>query len=250
LNDCSLAKAGYCTWIAPIGFDACPYGRPRKETGFTKRARKFSSWISEKKKQHEGVPRLEIPPHKLAFIGDYVYLPYTFIAMNKSVPFLGHDAFIISGCRFLPHSAWTIENVLSIINFRPQAMMGGTIKQYQREVVPKFIEHVRECDSNMWEKLIKEKPELDKEPNYVGRKALLRTLPGGISFTPTKTTDKYPVTWQWDGDNLTTNSLHAYNSTWGDMKLKSVAIDGIPEDDATIVVESNEWVTKDTQFVD
>lgn len=247
LEKCPLRESGTCTWIPPIGYDACPYGKVSCSTGYTKRAGKFSSWIREKEKEYEGIPSLKYPHKRLAFIGDYVYLPYAHIDLNESVPFIRHSHYFVSGCRFIHKNAWNIKNILSIIDFRPRAMMGGEIRQYQEKEIPKFLSHVRESDVDMWNQIIKERPELDKEPNYVGRKALLKTVKPGIKWTTDKS---YPVKWWWNGEKVITIGLNAYNSTWGDVKLKSMDLKAIPADDATIIIKDNSWVTENTEFVD
>jgi len=248
LDNCPLREKGQCTFSPVLGWDKCPYGRVDHETGPTKRANSFRSWIQERKDQYPDVSRLSSPTQKIAFIGEYVYLPYSHMSMNENVSFLAKSHAFSNGCAFLPIEDWTLVAVLSIIDFRPQALLGGEIKAYQKEQVPKFLEHLREEDPEMWQKVIAERPELDKEPNYVGRKALLRTLHAPIVWKTKH--DKYNVMWKWDGKRVYTSSYDTYNSTWGEIKLASVALEGIPEEDAEIVVQDNSWVNKDTEFVD
>ena len=127
-------------------------------------------------------------------------------------------------------------------------MMGGEITSYQKEAVPKFLVHLREVDPEMWAQLIAVRPELDKQASHVGRSALLSTLKPGIEWT--ENADKYPVKWQWDGTTLKTTSMNSYSSTWGKVKVESVVIHATPKADATVVVQSDEWVVAETVFVD
>lgn len=240
LQSCPLLDATTCVQVHVFG-QACPYGSRRGEEGFTKRAGSLSGWISDRRKQYEGVPHCASPAHKMAFVGDYVYLPYSHVdMMNKLVPTLKY------GC-FLPRPDWTLDTACKLIDFRPQAWTGGEIVSYRQEVVPKFLLHLRETDAAMWEALIAERPVLDTEPNHVGRKAILKTLNSPIEWSTDKT---YPVRWRWDGERIRTSSKNAYNSTWGGLKLDEVVVEGVPSEDATVVIQKNTWVNDTTVFVD
>lgn len=245
LAQCPLLDAGQCVFRMVFG-PPCPYGNLTQETGPTKRARKFHHWVSERRDKQRSVGTLNAPPNRLAFIGDYVFLPYAHMTMCKSVPFLEHSSFL-SGNPFLPRESWTLAAVEALIDFRPQAMMGGEITSYQREQVPLFVQHIRELDPEMWRQLAASRPHLDTAPNFVGRKALLRTLNAPIDI-PAKNA-KYPVHWRWDGKRLLTTDTSAYDKTWGGIALESFELCGVPED-ASVVVADNSWVNESTVFVD
>lgn len=245
---CPLRDVGTCMLKPQIGWSKCPYGKVNVEHGFTRKARNYYTWIRERKEKYANVPCLKSPVKKLAFIGDYVYLPYAHMAMCERVPFLQHAFIMSSGTPLIKKEDWNIQTVLTLINYIPQALFGGTITSYQKEEVPLFLSHLREEDKEMWEQLIKEKPELDTTPDYVGRKALLKTVNYPITWMP-KTNPKYPVEWTWDGEYLTTSSKHAYNSTWGNVPLESFELKAKPQDDATIEIQNNDWVNENTVFV-
>jgi len=248
LDKCPLRDAETCTWGPVLGYDKCPYGKVSKQFGPTKRAKSFRAWINEQKALYPGIGKLGSPANKLAFIGEYVYMPYAHMDMNKEIPFLVHSHVFQSGCAFVPSSAWTLTTVLSLLDFKPMAMMGGQITQYQKESVPRFLAHLREADKEMWQALIKERPTLDVPPDHVGRKALLSTLNNPIEW---ETGHKdYNVRWRWDGSVLCTKGLHAYNSTWGGIKLESLELRGVPVSTVHIKVQDNSWVNSETQFAD
>lgn len=246
-EDCPLLKAGTCASRRIFG--SCPYGEVRHQRGPTGRSNKIWDWIQEKRKEFADVGTdVSAPENKLAFIGGYVWLPYPHADMCKDVPFLRHSCAFVSGIDFIKCENWTLENVLTLIDFRPQALMGGEITDYQRKSVPLLIQHIRECDPEMWQQLIAVRPQYDVAPNYVGRKALVKTLKAGIAIPPKD--DRYPVPWTWDGTKLTTNSKHAYGDTWGGMKCGDVELSLTPDEKTVTVVRSNEWVTPETVFVD
>lgn len=246
-DSCPLLAVGQCIETKPLG-GGCPYGRYRIEEGPTGRSSKMWEWIRDRRAQHKDAVWPDTPPAKLAFIGGHVYLPYPHMDMCREVPFLRHSSLFVSGIDFILREAWTIDTVLTLIQFRPQALMGGEIHSYQQESVPKFIEHIRETDPAMWSELIAAMPQLNKAANHVGRKALLKTLAFPIDIPPKDS--RYPVAWHWDGKVLSTKSVNAYSDTWGGQKPESISLQLTPRDDATVVVANNSWVTQGTVFVD
>lgn len=244
-ESCPLLSQKQCVMLRILG-DNCPYGTRRTESGPTRRAAKFHSWISERRKR--SVSKVtNPPPQKLTFIGDYVFLPYSHANMCTAVPFGKHSTGFNSGSDFMKREYWTLANLLKLIDFRPQALFGGEISSYQKESVPLLIQHVREVDGEMWSQLIAARPQYDVAPNYVGRKALVRTLAYPITI-PAKDS-RYPVSWAWDGQKLTTTSVNAYSDTWGGVKPESLIMELAPDERAEVVVKDNSWVTSETVFV-
>ncbi len=236
-ESCPLLKKKQCQCLTLFGKN-CPYGKIKWERGFTKRARNFHSWVRETKEKYKDVPWLSAPTKKMEFIGDYVYLPYAHIENCKIFE---------SKSQFLPKEKWTVENVIFLMHFVPQALFGGSIPSYQEKEVPMFLTHLREQDPEMWTQLIERMPHLNKEANHVGRKAYLKTLNAPIEWTEPS---NYPVTWRWDGETLRTSSMDAYYHSWGKIDLESMELIGKPKERAVVVVQSNDWVNESTEFLD
>lgn len=246
-DSCPLLEAGQCVEMNVFG-RGCPYGKSSRQVGPTRRSSKFYDWIASHNEAAKGIQWLKVPTRKMAFIGEYVYLPYSHMNACEAVPFLAHGGAFLNGSDFLSRSAWTLDAVRKLVSFRPQAMMGGEIVSYQREEVPRFIQHLREVDPPMWKMLAEVMPSIDVTPNYVGRMALIRTLVPPFEV-PAKD-DRYPVRWHWDGSVLATIDKSVYSSTWGGVQAKSLRLEVVPADDATIKVADNSWVDAGTQFVD
>lgn len=249
LEQCPLRDAGTCAVRGGIFCGKCPYGWMRTVTGPTRRAASFGTFIRGARERFKGVPFLKAPPNRLAFVGDYAYLPYTHMSMCMDVPFLAHGGAFRTDIPFIHKDDWTIENVLKLVRFRPEALLGGEITDYQRKMVPLFVQHIRELDPPMFAKLAEEIPSYDVAPNYVGRSAYLNTLRHGISINANVHKD-YPVCWHWDGEKLTTKSQHVYSSTWGGKMTGDVTTVVVPDDTCVAKIESNDWVTPETKFVD
>lgn len=246
-DSCPLRAKRQCIQIS-LFRTHCPYGEFRTETGPTQRAASYYGWVKDREKLAKQLGWMTFATNKLAFIGDFVYVPYSHADMRRDVPFTRHSAVFVSGTPFLKREDWTIENVLKLIDFHPQAMMGGEILSYQREEVPKLLTHLREVDPAMWEQLIARRPEFDTEPNHVGRKALLRTLAYPITIPPYD--KRYPVAWHWDGEFATTTDRNGYEKTWGRIDPEAVEVKVKPAKNAEVVVADSSWVTNETIFVD
>jgi hypothetical protein len=247
---CPLLKMGQCIHNLIWG-PRCPHGYTSLDEGPTKRARGCSSWVAKRREEFKDVldKASGTPSDKMVEIGEYIYLPYAHADLNKDVPFLRHNLYLMSGQPFVKKELFTIDVVLSIISFRPHAMMGGEITDYRLKIIPKFIVDLQEVFPRLYDQLIDKKPELAiKEKNYVGRKALLITvLPGEVKMGEDS--------WTWDGKHLeTTNSKKLLFSNIEDRNgrgaMESISIKVVPTKDAVTKIHNNAQVSKETQFVD
>lgn len=261
-DECELLKRGECTWRSSFGWHACPYGMYRKFEGFTPKARAYNTWINEQKKKYEGVPYIKEHTDVLAFIGDYVFLPYAHMDMAEVGFIQKNTGFLGKGCAFLKKELFTPEVILKLINFHPQAMMGGEISSYQQESIPKFVKHLQEkCPE-----LLKETEKLEikrfldfehkneenkffrsrireilEKYSYKGRKAILQSLTPNVG----KFTDIHKGEWIWDGEYLT--SLNAHASFMLVDKFDEIRVK--PKLRATVVITEEGQVNEKTEFL-
>lgn len=247
---CEAFAAGKCAEVGMIfGGRQCPHSSFKSETGFTKRARKFREWISDKKEAHKDtLYALKAGPKRIFMVdGGYVMNAYSHINMNPNVPWKSKSNLFMSGMAFLKTEDVTAEALKSIVEYRPQAMIGGEITSYQLEVVPKFIKDLMVHFPELFELLCSVKPELKEryvEVSAIGRKALLSTVrPGPITFGK----DDYNV-WDWDGEHLT--SSHTRNLWFEKFASDEVLIRCKPKSNVEIVIEREDQVDSNTQFTD
>lgn len=206
-DECDLHKRGECSFLATMGCQRCPYGTKNKEYGYTKRAQRFSSWISDRKEMYKDVPSLSSYSQCVARVGDYFFLPYSYITMNETIPFVQTGGIFSAGNGFILAEHFTVDNIINMCEYKPQAMMGGEIKTYQKEVVPKFIKHLSEKYPGIFKKLAGKYPrasEIAAESN-VGREAYLDTLKPGIGTF----IDIHGGEWEWSGRILKSYNSHA-----------------------------------------
>ena len=244
-ENCDLFKRGQCSLRAAFGSSRCSYGKYSREVGFTKRARKFYDWMRTKEKEYEGVPHLDSHSEKLAFVGDYVFLPYAHMTMCKDAHFEANANLGSNGIAFMPKEDFTIENIMTLINFRPQAFFGGTIQDYQNKVIPKFVWHLKEVVPEMFDELkeLSERVrEIEAKYTSVGRKAMLRTVVPNVGVF----TDIHGGNWVWDGKWLTSTNSHAsfmLVSDFSEIKVK-------PNGDHKVKITDNAQVDENTVLLD
>ena len=245
-EQCGLYARGECELTAIFSCGGCPYGRKGHAIGLTKRARGCTDWENVQMEQHaDHVNKLRLPGNVLAVVGDYVYLPYAHMNMNKHVDFLSHSNLFATGSRFVPRHSFTIATIRDICEFRPQALMGGEIRTYQAEHVPQFIIHLSERMPDMYAKLCEEYPRAAKiveNHSNVGRRAILETLTPNIGTFA----DCHKATWTWDGTYLT--SVDSRSSFLPVKKFSEVRVR--PASGEQMIVSDDGQVNDQTVFCD
>lgn len=144
---------------------------------------------------------------------------------------------------------FTVELIRDICSFRPQAIMGGEIRSYQKEVVPRFIAHLKEVLPGKYEEFIKAYPEFDKEIDHVGRKALLKTINPSYVHYKSRNYPNLNSDWYWDGEQL--KYVSGYVSSFSVAKNYDIGeISLVPTDKTVVKIEDNKQVNSDTVFLD
>jgi len=176
-------------------------------------------------------------------VGEQVALPYSFMDMNERLPFAQHSYAFVTGKPFLKSEDFTEDAIHSICIFRPMAMMGGEITDYQKKSVPKFVYDLKTSYPEIYSKAVAKYQyiaEIAAAYSFIGRKALIKTMPPGML------TIERHGTWEWDGERLISN----------DYKGSFFPFDGeittfvTPSDKAVFVITDNSQVSETTEFVD
>lgn len=249
-DSCPLLKTGKCI-LAETAFRRCIYGKRGGLNGPTKRANGCKTWVSEQKEKYADVLcKLKAAPSKMAVIGEYVYLPHSFMAMNQKVAFVQHDKFMQSGIPFVCLNNFTVETVRAIIEFKPRAMDGGEIRDYQKEQVPRFAMHLKEVMPDLYAEAVAQIPRLAKivaSSTMVGRKALIHSLKPGTVVTKYHDNPKIPTEhWTWDGEWLTsTDTVSVFWIT----KFTESAVKIKPAPGEAVAITDDSQVDSDTQYL-
>ncbi|MEK2647368.1 hypothetical protein [Bdellovibrio sp. BCCA] len=215
----------------------CPYGREKKEYGYTSRSKDFYSWINKKEEiSAKFKESLKGARPRMVIVGDWVYMPYSlFNAFSNTVEFIHRDEFIHK-------DNFTAKNLLFLLKRRPEALFGGEIASYQKEEVPKIVTHLKEVFPDIYGEVIKLDPDLARHipKSNIGRKALLKTLKPNVGHYVKK---DYPEKWFWDGEYLSSNEDKIlFPICRGDEYIIKIK----PRDDASVVVTDDDQVIPGT----
>lgn len=249
-ENCQLFERGECALHTSFGARSCPYGRPSYEGGPTKRAKKYRTWISDRKERHKDQFR-KLGSYKdmIAVVGDYIFLPYAHMNMNKNVPFLAHGGVFANGSHMIPAKDFTPDMIANILSYSPQAMIGGTITSYQKEVIPKFVKHLQENMPDMFSDVAAIYPSIKEiltSYSYVGRKAYLHSLRSGVTLLKYHDTSNLKTqNWIWDGTYLSSIDT---GLSFAIVEYSEISIRIKPKDGVTVEITSDDQVDNNTKF--
>lgn len=248
-KNCTYYNSGQCFNVTSPFSSRCKYGKVVVAHGYTSRAKKYYDFDSTYRK-HEKYHQLEHPPTKIGIIDNEVVFPYSFIrVIEKEGKYIVDNPSFGNNIAFIPLDLFTEDLINNICNFRPQAIMGGEIKDYQNKTVPLFLAHLKEVIPQKYDEYIKKYKSSAKTINYIGRKALLKTIsPSLVSYK----SDRYPEfneDWYWDGELLTHTKgyVHSPNIT---KNYEIVSFQLRPTDKSSIIISDNLQINDNTVFLD
>ena len=233
-ENCQYHSRGECVCRYSLFGTPCPYGKLKIEQGFTRRARKYNEWCRDKEEKYNGVPYLK-SPKMLGIVGEFVFLPYSFIDMAKNYEWT------IKG--FIRKEEFTADRVIEFVHFQPQALMGGEIRDYQKKVPPELLKHLSEQMPKLFKEVIAKDAKCREryaEFSNIGRKAILQTLTPNVG----QFKDIHGGLWKWDG-----KQLHSENSkmSFGLTKFSKASITPLENQEVEITDESQ--INENTVFV-
>ena len=196
-------------------------------------------------KAHECYAKLQYPNNTyITKIGDKAFLtvPYIYTKMldngqlQVSNPTFGTDKILIAADQL------TTENIKRIVSFRPQAMMGGTILDYQAKVVPMFVRQLSMLFPEKMDAFMASNPDYEiKPPDWRGRRAKLATCNREALYNDTNGN-----VFSFDGDYIVCSN---YRSAFIPFEAKNAEIRMLVSDCMEVKITDNNQVTDDTIFV-
>lgn len=250
-KSCSFYKNGTCLKVRSFGSGGCKFGSVNTVRGYTSRAKKYSEF-KRKWREHEQYSKLSYPPQKLGVIDDVVVFPYPFIRITKNENekyVVGEFALFSNSNSYIELEKFNSDLIYRICSYRPQALMGGEITSYQKEKVPLFLSHLEEVMPDKYETFIKAYPQFSTRIDYVGRKALLKTIKPSFVHYKASTTSSLDSEWYWDGEFLSYKSGYVSSvSIIDDYEIETFKLK--PSDKTVVKITSNDQVNKETVFID
>ncbi len=162
--DCPLRKRNQCINAAFLG--RCVYGKVTRTDGWTPRAKKYNLFLKEWRQKEKENPISQPKESRVTFIGDYVWLPYSFMnnvdGLRQGIIFKAYSGFMGTGINFMLQEHFTPETIVKLVEFRPQAVFGGTITSYFDEIVPRFLADLWDVAPALYDDALALKPEIEE----------------------------------------------------------------------------------------
>lgn len=243
---CELYAKGNCVQLE----NCCTHGSKSTIVGYSRKASKFSSWIYEFKDKHKDAcnagSRLK-QPEKMEYFMDLVYIPISYLGLNENVDFVDGKGYFANSYPIVKRSDFNEEFISKqIIRFRPKALMGGVIWDYQEKEVPKFLRWLKRLDPALFDKVKALNPDHSAftKLSDVGKKAVLQTLNPNIgTFISIK-----GEPWTWDGEYLYSSNAYFYSSILETKEIQECRLK--PTDGAIVKVTDDNQVNDNTIFID
>jgi hypothetical protein len=187
-ENCGAYKNSQCIVNSLFGY--CPYAKVQWKWTKTKRCKCYKGEYAKLKEECENAQYKKLKNdciNYLCGVGEYIYIPYANADMCALVPFMSHSQLFTGGRPFIKKEYFTAKTIVELAKFRPRALFGEEITQYQTKEVPKFLYHL----SIFYPELYQEAAKLDntiinKTFKSVELKELTCTLdkivPGEIRF--------------------------------------------------------------------
>lgn len=238
---CELYAKSQC--IAMSSY--CPYSKKEVKTGFSKRAKEYYSWINKFKEEYKDVIGVKLSrPEKMQYFMDLVYIPMAFLGLNEHIEFVCGKGYFSSDTPIIKRSDFNAELIKEeILRFRPTAMMGGYIIEYQEKEIPKFIKWLKDIDKGLFEEVKGLIPDYFTSISNVGRKAILQTLNPNIGTFK----DIHGGIWTWDGEYLYSNNSHGSFMIVETKNIEECRLK--PKGDVAVVVSDELQVNDNTEFI-
>ena len=237
-KNCELYKRGKCALWHGVFHVGCEYGNLYKETGYTTRAKKSYQWINTRRERVKGISQLA-SPKKIATVGNKVFLPYQF----WKIAVFGHYSDKQKSHYWIDKSDFNIEFVLKLIKSVPRDLWDNSIiTKYQKEVVPRFISHLKELLPDTYDECYKASESFREKADsitFIGRTAKVITLVKGSVI---KVASNY---YKWDGEKLISERDECHL-----IEFKGYKTIIIPNDKSVIKITNDNQADEGTEFID
>lgn len=241
-ENCEAYQNGKCIMFYQLFSNgSCPYGKRKREVGYTKRSIKCGNLELEAKKKYPD--KFYVLKEQIGFakIGDYIYMPISHI-FNVKNPFMSKDGnfWYANNEKLISIEYYTPQIIKQLCLYKPYPWFGySEIKQYQEKVLPEFLQKLKRYDGDMYNKLLEIYPEAESKADsfsYIGKHALLSSLSKGkvkVGIHPC----------EWDGHKikfLDNPVLFSFKGTYY----------SIPDPEASVTICEYETVNENTILID
>lgn len=158
----------------------CKIGNKEVIKGYTSRANKYWDFKQTYTKD-EYYNKLKEPNAKIGIVDNIIILNLELIKINENMK-VEEDVGLGKGrLVYLPLEKFNNQIIKEICDIRPRTIFGNVpIEMYYEKIIPRFLYELKTNFNDVYTRFIKEYPEYDKEPNFVGREAYIYTLNDNI----------------------------------------------------------------------
>lgn len=198
-NKCSLYKEGKCLKVSSSSDNIdCKYGELKSIKGYTSKAKKYYDFL-EKYTEDTLYKKLRYPSDcRVALIDNYVLLNLWLTRVNnidgeyvvKEAPLYGMGSWI-------EKDKLTCDLLYKICNYGAKYHYEKAIREYREKHIPHMLLELKKLMPELYKEFIGRYPEFYNEPDYVGRKAFIKTLVKGSIIR-----DCHGNKFQFTGDKL------------------------------------------------
>lgn len=238
-DSCPIYREGGCVKRELLAFGnrgSCPYSSSEKVIGYSRKASKFYDWVKEiKAKYKDTLFALKAPKEKVYSVGEYYYLPFITLSWCWEASFKS-----LFTHRFIKKTDLTAEVLTKILTYKPKAIMGGEITDYQNKDIPNLIKSIIRYSPELTEILRETGLNVDLSvPSNVGRKAVLQTL--NLNIYVRIKDDRF----FWDGTKLKAISrLSVICLLPGEWEVYLT-----PSSRLEVIIENENQVNENTEFL-
>lgn len=243
-SECSAYKNGECFCVTTIFGVRCGIGNVACVDGCTKQSQTYRRVWNEAK-AHEAYAKLKYPHHTMVTkIGNDVFLTlhHIWLEAKEDGRILCLNPHIGTNRLMVKREMLTPDNIKRICEFRPQAIMGGTIRDYQAKTVPLFLHQLRTLFPDEYEAFRNAYPDFNiLEPVWIGRRAKLSTCNRTVEVK-----DLHGNVFHFEGEYLVCD---CYKSAFAPFDAKNAEIRIRVSDEMEVNITDNKQVTPETVFV-
>lgn len=255
-DNCSLYKKNQCLNVTAPFSNSCRFGEVNRVQGYTQRAMKRYEF-DNKYKTDECYGKLKHPTDwRVAMLDDLIAFNLTYVICDKKKwnDWVGEweelEDYTVRECglfstgtySYIPLEELTSDLLNKILSYIPRAIFDySEIKDYQAKIVPNILFELSKLLPEVYSKLITDYPKYKEiSPNFIGKKALIKSLADGIILKDSK------GTFVKDGDYLISECWESgflpFKSRQAEVKIKIT-------DDMYYEITDNSQVDDNTEFV-
>jgi len=247
-TDCSFRDKGACLKVTTIAPHYCKYGQRHIYEGYTPQAKACHEWchVFRSDETYEKLKAVSINNY-FGVVGDYyfIYTRYVGVNWNEDGTYKFSTSTSVDTHIFIKKDEMSVDFLEDLLTYKPYALLGGVIKDYQEDVVPLMLRQIQMFAPELFGELTEAFPHFAEiVPSFVGKYVYVKSLKGDID-----------IYCQGSGtfhlsEDRTTLTCKDYSSCFLPFNAKTAQLEIKVTEDLKYKVQSNSEVCEDTVIAD